>query len=306
VLKNMFEHISASNFENSTNTITSTEHNLGQMQQHIDFIIERNLGQVHRHIDFTYRDMMVLLRNIDVGSTKRYEVITDYPIAYESLDHIFPHGAIQDNTRYPRFIKKCEMLFPEKNELCFLDLGCSGGGMVLDALLRRHSALGLEGCDLSLLQQRAEWRLIPENLKTCDITKPFSVLEKDIDATAQFDVISAWEVLEHIKENELPVMLANIKSHLADDGVFIASIANWDDIDPKTGTNWHVTTKEYSWWKDLFKREGFDICTGLFESLDLARGSYNPPNCFEEPYDIEDVDLSVNFHIAAKKTNNRT
>jgi hypothetical protein len=54
-----------------------------------------------------------------------------------------------------------------------MDLGCSGGGIILDALLRGHMAIGLEGSDVSLKQQRAEWRVIPNHLFTCDITKPF-------------------------------------------------------------------------------------------------------------------------------------
>jgi hypothetical protein len=58
-----------------------------------------------------------------------------------------------------------------------MDLGCSGGGLVFDFLLRGHTAVGIEGSDFSQKSQRAEWRLLNQcNLLTADITKPFQVI----------------------------------------------------------------------------------------------------------------------------------
>lgn len=67
--------------------------------------------------------------------------------------------------------------------------------MVLDALLRGHYGLGLEGSNASLQEQRAEWRLIPEHLKTCDIAKPFCIYQHGSHEPFLFDVVTAWEVL---------------------------------------------------------------------------------------------------------------
>ena len=253
--------------------------------------------KVHRHLDFSYSDIFVLLdKNIE-NTSGAIELDTKYPVAYESNDYLVPHGTVRDDTRYPRFIHACEMYFKDREKLAFVDLGCSSGGIVLDALLRGHEAVGLEGSDESFKQQRAQWRIIPKNLFTCDITKPFT-LKKD-DKLKEFDVISAWEVLEHIKEEDLPVLLENIKKHLNTGGIFIGSIANWDDIDEKTGVNWHVNLHPYEWWRDRFVEVGFEIITEDFSPYDLARGTINPPHVYELPYD--DFDLNKTFYIVAKK-----
>ena len=253
------------------------------------------LDQTHRHIDFTYRDIMVALeRQKPYLAQSNIRLITDYPIAYESLDHLYPHGTIRDNTRYPRFVEKCEELLKGKKTLSFLDLGCSGGGMVLEAALRGHISMGLEGSNCSKKEQRAEWRLLGDRLQTCDITKPFRLVDENGE-NHQFDVITAWEVMEHIEEKDIPQLLENIYHHLASGGLFIASIANWDDIDPESGVNWHVTLHEYEWWIRQFEKAGFTIRTELFQPIDLARGAYNPPHCYEAPY--PDYDHEKNFYI---------
>lgn len=264
---------------------------------------EEYRDETHRHIDFTYRDIMVMLRDrLGVWSQKA-DLITDYPIAYESNDTISPHGTVCDNTRCPRFIRRCEEIQGREKGLKFLDLGCSGGGMVLDALLRGHYGLGLEGCDESLRQQRAEWRLIPEHLKTCDISRPFSIRDPDTQSLILFDVITAWEVLEHIPAKDIPQLLNNISGALADDGMFVGTIAAKHDIDPKRGLDWHVNIHPFSWWKDMFLKHGFKIENELFTVFDLARGVFNPPHCYEKPYDVSKANTEEDFYIVARKNN---
>ena len=260
---------------------------------------DRVLDELHRHIDFTYRDLMVAMQLQEAFLPENGIVLeTDHPIAYESLDHLYPHGTIRDNTRYPRFVEKCERLLAPKRELAFLDLGCSGGGMVLEAALRGHISMGLEGSDCSQKEQRAEWRLLGERLQTCDITKPFCLRNAQGDVQ-RFDVITAWEVLEHIKEADLPQLFENIRNHLASGGYFVGSIANWDDIDPKSGVNWHVTVHPYGWWAQKFEEAGFRLHTEDFDPIDLARGAYNPPQCYLKPAEV--VYTETSFHIAVKK-----
>ena len=273
-----------------------------QKQQEQDIALNEGYrNEIHRHIDFTYRDLMTLLRGKDGVWSKEVSLETDYPIAYESNDTISPHGTIRDNTRYPRFVFRCEQIFAQKEHLNFLDLGCSGGGMVLEALLRGHYALGLEGCDESLRQQRAEWRLIPEHLKTCDISKPFFVKEKNTNTPVLFDVVTAWEVLEHIAETDLPQLIKNIYHAMEMGGIFVATVAAKTDIDPVTGRDWHQTIKPFVWWKDLFEANGFTLENEQFTIYDLARGVYNPPHCYEQPYDVSKANFEEDFYLVARK-----
>ena len=262
--------------------------------------IQKENEMLRRQIDYTYRDiMMVLEKQLEFVGKHDLELQTDFPVAADSLDTIVPHGTIRDNTRYPRFIKKCETIFGQDRGLSFLDLGCSGGGMVLDAVLRGHLGIGLEGSSASLDSQRAEWRLLRDNLFTCDISKPFSLNDKNTGKPFRFHVVTAWEVLEHITEEDLPQLFENIRNHLRPDGYFIASIANYDDIDPDSGVNWHVTVHSYDWWRQKFEAAGFTVCSELLEAEDLARGGYNPPNAYLPP--SKEVDTERCFHIVVQK-----
>lgn len=172
--------------------------------------------------------------------------------------------------------------------------------MVLDAIIRGHLGIGLEGSDRSLITQRAEWRLLKNNLFTCDITKPFLLVDQEKGEPKQFNVITAWEVLEHIKEEDLKQLFDNIRKHLSDDGIFVGSIASWDDIDPYTGINWHVTVKDQSWWVKRFGEWGFECINNLMEKEDLARGGSNHPIFYKEPSESSHKDEE--FYIILKKS----
>lgn len=264
---------------------------------------KRNMAlseEIHNHIDYTYRDIMIVLeKQLQFVGKHNLMLRTEFPCALESLDHKFPRGTAQDNTRYPRFIKKCETIFQKERGLSFLDLGCSGGGMVLDAVIRGHLGIGLEGSDWSLTRQRAEWRLLRENLFTCDITKPFLLENQEDNLPAQFDVITAWEVLEHIREEDLETLFSNIRRHLSERGIFVASIANWASLDKNTGINWHITMQEEGWWQEKFWQFGFEPVPGLIEKEAMARGALNS----EVPYKPlkSEVDNPNNYFVVLRK-----
>jgi hypothetical protein len=167
----------------------------------------------------------------------KFRVATDHPVAVESRDHTHPGGTMHDSSTNPAFNKKLYELFPGR-KLMALDLGCAGGGFVRSLLDDGHEAVGLEGSDYSLRWdgpggteaerarrkpgRRAEWANIPDNLFTADITKPFVV---DADATgvaamwftgkrgslASFDVVTAWEVMEHLPEAGCRRSCENVK-----------------------------------------------------------------------------------------------
>ena len=268
--------------ENLSKTVDSrvwkAEENIGCVVEEQSKRIHGEHEELHNHIDLSYRDIMVVLEK-QLKFIGKHDLIlkTEHPLAFDSLDYRYPRGTVNDNTRYPRFIKKCETVFGKERGLSFLDLGCSGGGMVLDAVIRGHLGIGLEGCDLSLIQQRAEWRLLRNNLFTCDITKPFTLTHGGSGETMAFDVITAWEVMEHIQEDDLPQLFDNVRSHLADGGYFVGSIACWDDIDPESGVNWHVTVHPPEWWQAKFREFGFEEASDLFCMEDMARGGINHP-----------------------------
>ena len=162
-------------------------------------------------------------------------VETDFPVAYDSPDHLAPWGTSRDNSKNIRFNKKLYKLFEAlPRPLRVLDLGCSGGGFVRDCLNDGCIAVGLEGSDFSLRMSRAEWALIGEKfLFTADITKPFKILMNDNQsgsARLTFDVITSWDVLEHIEGGHLAAVCQNLMDSLNDDGICVFSISNSSDI----------------------------------------------------------------------------
>jgi 2-polyprenyl-3-methyl-5-hydroxy-6-metoxy-1,4-benzoquinol methylase len=150
-------------------------------------------------------------------------VITKHTIAYDSPDHLLPWGTMRDNTTSPEFIEEMENNFP-KLKLNVMDLGCSGGQLAVDFHNRGHLAVGLEGSDYSIKHQRANWpEWYNKVLFTCDVAKEYQV--NNNNEPILFDLITAWEVVEHIAPGDLQMFFNQVAKHLAPDGIFLASIS---------------------------------------------------------------------------------
>lgn len=201
------------------------------------------------------------MANRRIYYTPIFSVVTDHPVAIHSRDHIHPHGTINDNSRWHKFNEKMyELKAP--HQVRVMDLGCSGGAFVKDCIDDGNIAIGLEGSDWSMLSRRAEWATIPDNLFTCDITKPFQVMYSiDGDETLypmEFDFITGWELMEHIPEQDLPAMLENCKKHLAPGGKMIFSVSPNEEY-------WHVCVHDKDWWVRMF------LMNGLYNREDLVQ-----------------------------------
>jgi len=180
-------------------------------------------------------------------------VETNYPVAYASPDHLMPWGTANDNSTNKKFVLHMAKLLGghhQSNAPAFLDLGCSGGQLVKDFITLNWTAVGLEGSDYSLKQGRANWpSLAGRNLFTCDITKPFQIL---LDGQpARFDLITAWEVLEHIQPNDLDTLFSNICLCLKPGGYFVASTSSTSDI--RGGIELHQCRLSNLEWQSLIK-----------------------------------------------------
>ena len=172
----------------------------------------------------------------------KYVVVTDKPIAYDSLDHIVPEGTSRDNHTSSGYIEEVLKYF-ENRKIKYMDLGCSGGQLVVDFLNLGHEAVGLEGSDYSVKHKRANWpNYHNKNLFTCDIAHPFKVVDENGDQV-KFDCISAWEVLEHIPIAGLKVLMQNIHNHLKPGGIFVGSVS----LDPNP--QWHISVFPKDFWE---------------------------------------------------------
>lgn len=258
----------------------------------------RRVMEIINRTELYYQDIMLQLPDFQQKrEAQQIELQTDYPIAYESDDHIHPWGTMNDNTRSQRFVKKTEMI-TAKDCLNILDLGCAGGGMVYDFTLAGHNAFGMEGSDLSKKTNRASWRLIPHALATGDITKEFQLLDAANGATMQFDIITMWEVFEHIAEKDFDMIFTNINKHLNDNGLFVGSVACYEDKNEETGAVYHLSVHPKEWWQAKFKEHGFVMLDeSPYDPYDYPRGTQNGL------YDSSNYHTQEGkgFHFVAKK-----
>lgn len=189
-----------------------------------------------------------------------FRVETQYPVALDSPDHLEPCGTMWDNYTNQEFNNKLYELFPQK-PLRIMDLGCSGGGFVKNCLDDGHIAIGLEGSDYSIKRKRAEWATIPDNLFLCDIRYPFQVYQDALPA--HFDIITCWEVMEHIPEKDLPALCENVKKHLTRRGYWIMSVS------PNDGPPYHVTLHGQQWWAEFFSKQEFRVHKDLVRQFGM-------------------------------------
>ncbi len=209
---------------------------------------------------------------------------TDKPIAFDSPDHLYPYGTARDNSVNLKFNKKLFRLFPPF-QIKVLDLGCAGGGFVKSILDQGGFAVGIEGSDYSKKMKRAEWVTIPEYLFTADITEPFqlySVEDSGKERPLKFNVVTAWEFMEHIREDKIKDVLENISRHLSPGGIVILSVCMAPDVlgGPLGDLSLHQTVKNKRWWLGKFLQLGFKsqvIAGGYFGGRWVRRspGSFN-------------------------------
>ena len=223
------------------------------------------------------------------------DLYTKHPLAADSVDTLHPRGAKQDNSICLRFNQRLYQLFHNKPALKVLDLGCAGGGLVRTLIDDGHFAVGLEGSDYPRLNQFGEWGTIPHHLFTCDITKPYTLMSRLPQQPIMFDAITAWEVMEHIPDDRIEPLMANIDRHLAPGGWVLFSIATFLDWSPATGVAWHRTVQPREWWAAKFAALGFVPSNDHpFGPNDWLRGSGNGR------YDWKPED-GMGFHIALRR-----
>jgi SAM-dependent methyltransferase len=189
----------------------------------------------------------------------RFEVRTRYPLAAESVDHLHPRGTKNDNSTNLEFNRRLFDLVTGRRAV--LDLGCSGGGFVRSILEMGGQACGIEGSDYSKIRARAAWSEIPQNLFTADIARPFLVLSDGL--VGRFNVLTMWEVLEHLNANELEQLAVNVHANLAPAGLFIGSVTTAQDR--CEGIDYHATVRPADWWSDFFVDHGFIERPDLFD-----------------------------------------
>ena len=205
-------------------------------------------------------------------------VKTDHPHPLKSPDYLEPAGSIEDNSSNQYFIYELQRSF---NGLPFklLDLGCAGGQMVVDIYNKGFPwvAVGLEGGNiygmtkefetkecitgpLSIARGSKNWEEYEGKcLFHADVSKPFEITNSATEDIIKFNIVTAYEFLEHPLPEEIPGILENVKKHLHTNGVFFGT------INLSSGGH-HRCGKPVKWWNDMFIKHGFSVQTYPFNT----------------------------------------
>ena len=223
---------------------------------------------------------------------------TKHPLAIQSNDHVEPQSTIEGLVRPTKFVMHCIENLGDGIKV--LDVGVGAAGLVFEFLANGIFAVGVDGSDYCKKCKIGYWPLIGESLFNSDITKPFYFVYSKSDETILFDLITSWECLEHIAEEDLPAVFQNVMNNLTDDGYFIGSIS----MLPYVGDNgqpYHLTLNPKDWWKRNFSACGLEMCDQhKFNEKFFCRG--NGPSFQDKNNYINSP--SDGFHFVAKKFKN--
>ena len=193
------------------------------------------------------------------------KLISEHPIAQDSPDHHYPQGTMTVaggphytwlNNENP-FVDEVQSYFKRK-DISVLDLGAASGVLVDDFIVKGADAIGLEGSDWPIKNNRPNWKKHSNKLFTCDISKPFTIEENK--SIKKFDLIMAWEVIEHLPPHELHQFADNVFEHLKDDGIFVFSLSPWFEPsihDNKINLHLSHEIKSKKEWAKIFNKFKF-------------------------------------------------
>ncbi len=212
------------------------------------------------------------------------KVITQHEIAEESLDHKFPCGVFNDNSASHELVHEIMSFFTDSPKV--LDIGCAGGQFVIDCNAIGCVAVGIEGSNVVSTDEKANGYLNWQEYKNkylfhANATKEYSIIDIKTNDLMKFDLISAWEVIEHIEENDLEMFFEQIHKHLSDSGIFIGTISVVTCYDPNNKIDLHRTVKPKEWWHEYLSQK-FEICEYPFNSLLREVGYYNFSICMRK------------------------
>ena len=148
----------------------------------------------------------------DYGFTLDNRSLTSYMVrnakpAIWSADCLKPHGTLQNEFHFPHFLLARAMIRTCRiQSWCDFGTGCATLPLQV-ARLGINNVFGIDGSEAAMSQGKAQ--LPASNYSVADVCLPLEVLTVG-NVPAQFDVVSALELIEHIPESKLPALFENI------------------------------------------------------------------------------------------------
>lgn len=158
-----------------------------------------------------------------------------------------------------------------------LDLGCGAGGFVKPALEVGFDAVGVDISEAAVAKGLEDEQL-RDRLFVGDISNPTDPLRQILMAGTR-DVVTAFDLLEHIFASDVDALVARIASALRRGGLGVFNICTRGDGEKDyefarqeavtVDNSWllvagHVTIHTWEWWREMFAAYGLrarlDLC----------------------------------------------
>jgi SAM-dependent methyltransferase len=173
---------------------------------------------------------------------KRYEGLHTAKDSFRAAQtgKIIPHDqkelftGIQFLRKFPKHLKR---ITEEKGRaVTLLDYGCGKGNMPW----RPHESY-----------KNGLWGFLPDKIQSIYLYDPcFPPFSTKPPEGWQFDVVGCADVMEHIPEEDVDTVLADIASFCKPDGVLMFSISGNKAFKSfEDGENLHCTIQSMDWWK---------------------------------------------------------
>lgn len=187
------------------------------------------------------------------------------------------HGPAMDWGGFDHVAKMLRVVLPVGKDARHVDLGCGAGNVV-----RRMQAQGWRshGLDISSDAIAAAHPDVREKLVCADVTK------LPPEESGAYDVVTAFDFLEHIYLRDVEAMVRGIKGLLKPKGLGVFIICTRGDgeqdwtIEPgatfTTANSWllasgHVTIRRWAWWAKTFVEQGFRLRSDLAYLFQVLR-----------------------------------
>ncbi|HXK61844.1 MAG TPA: methyltransferase domain-containing protein [Acidobacteriota bacterium] len=206
-------------------------------------------------------------RSGTTGSRGTLVLETDFPCETELREHFRALRKFVEtpDTTFSDFLQRLSAVYPDTCPR-LLDLGCGDASFLKEVQELSFQVFGLD-VDRAASEAFDQTEASP-NLFFCNYTRRFTLRERHSRGTrtAKFQIITCWNILEHVPERQLSDLLTTLRRHLdVRLGLFLASIS----LRPcyLAHGECHPAARPESWWRNLFRNCGFFLLDGTFDYL---------------------------------------
>jgi len=150
--------------------------------------------------------------------------------------------------------KIISMIKAHKNDGRFLDIGCAYGFLTDSASRKGFDAQGIDISEFAVNEARKRYPGL--DIQRMDIEKKMRLPD------AEYDVVTAIDVLEHCKE--LKSVLSELKRIMKDDAVLLICVPDSDMLtEEKDNDDTHVWRMNANEWSGMFRKNGLAMIKTL-------------------------------------------